>query len=132
MGIAHCLCEAGKEAMDTKSPFTISVEDFRKLEQNDSFRIVRAYLSNHENHSYASYTTLFNSMPANKYLDSVNCTRQCLHPASRHSYSIATSYTLSFYLSFKSVRKPPSPPLRRFPINCNPGTRGLQSPPDQW
>lgn len=36
--------------MDTESPFSLPEEDVRALEQNDGFRIVRAYLSNQENH----------------------------------------------------------------------------------
>jgi hypothetical protein len=44
--------------MDTKSPFSLSEEDVRALERNEGFRIVRAYLSNQENHRYASKAIL--------------------------------------------------------------------------
>jgi len=37
--------------MENKSPFSISEEDIRALEQNDGFRIVRAYLANQKNHT---------------------------------------------------------------------------------
>lgn len=111
--------------MDIKSPFLVSEQELKVLEQNDGFRIVRAHLGNQENHEYAS----FQSSAAISELigdpGSARCTPPSTSRLDRISSSTGTSSTPFYSLSSKSAPRPLSSQLEPSPIKPTPESLAL-------
>lgn len=127
--------------MDIKSPFTVSEDDIRVLEQNEGFRVVRAYLLNQENHSYVSdiihasvcpKLTAFRFCPSHSSLSQTIQQTFILHRDILHSLllpllqirsqaALFAAHTLPYQSQIRSPRSPFSP---RSPVDLELAFRG--------